>query len=56
MTWNGVAEFRGDAVRLQAGTAFKFAEFELTQPRIFRVLSIDDNIRLEVDLTLRRAS
>ena len=44
------------AVRLQAATAFKFAEFELTQPRIFRVLSIDDNIRLEVDLTLRRAS
>ncbi len=55
-TWDGTAEFQGRAVRLQARTAFKFGDFELTQPRIFRVLSIEDLIRLEVDLTLRQAS
>ena len=54
VTWDGAAEFRASTVRLQATTAFKFGDFELTQPRIFRVLSIDDNIHLEVDLTLRR--
>jgi len=55
-TWDGTAEFQGRAVRLQVRTAFKFGDFELTQPRIFRVLSIEDLIRLEVDLTLRQAS
>jgi hypothetical protein len=54
--FNGTALFQGRAVRLQARTAFKFGEFDLTQPRIFRVLSIEDLIRLEVDLTLRQAS
>ncbi len=49
-------EFRGSTVHLQARTAFKFGNFELAQPRIFRVLSIEDHIRLEVDLTLRQAS
>jgi len=55
-TWDGTVEFRGSTVRLQARTAFKFADFALTQPRVTRVLSIEDNIRLEVDLTLRPAS
>lgn len=56
VTWEGAAGFQGRTARLQAQTAFKFGEFELTQPRIFRVLAIEDNIRLEVDLTLRQAS
>ena len=56
VVWDGTAEFRGDSVRLQARTAFKFGEFELTQPRVFFVLSVEDNIRLEVDLTLRQPS
>jgi len=56
VVWNGTAEFRGDTVRLQAGTAFKFGEFELSQPRVFFVLSVEDTIRLEVDLTLRSGS
>lgn len=55
-TWEGTVEFSGGALRLQAWTAFKFAEFGLTQPRVMRVLSIEDHIRLEVDLTLRLAS
>ena len=54
--WDGTADFSGKTVRVQARTAFTFGEFELTQPRIFRVLSIEDRIRLEIDLTLRQAS
>ena len=56
VTWEGTAEFGRDTVRLQARTAFKFGEFELAQPRVFFLLSVDDNIRLEVDLTLRQVS
>ena len=55
-TWEGTVEFRGSTIRLQARTAFTFADFELTQPRVMSVLSIEDRIRLEVDLTLRPAS
>jgi polyisoprenoid-binding protein YceI len=55
-TWEGTVEFRGSTIRLQARTAFTFADFALTQPRVMRVLSIEDKIRLEVDLTLRPAS
>lgn len=37
-----------------ATTTFTFADFGLEQPRVARVLSIEDNITLEVDLTLQR--
>ena len=55
-TGEGTVEFSGSTVRLQARTVFTFADFALPQPRVMRVLSIDDHIRLEVDLTLRQAS
>lgn len=55
-TWEGTVEFRGSTVRLRARTGFRFGDFALTQPRVMRVLSIEDHIRLEVDLTLRPAS
>lgn len=40
---------------LQARTVFPFGAFALSQPHVMRVLSIEDPIRLEVDLTLRPA-
>lgn len=55
-TWEGTGEFRGGTVRLQARTAFRFAPFWMTPPRVLRVLSIVDPIRLNVGLTLRLAS
>ncbi len=39
-----------------ASTAFTFADFELNQPRVPVVLSIEDTIRLEIDFYLQRAS
>jgi hypothetical protein len=41
---------------VRARTAFRFADFNLPIPRLARLLSVDDNIRLEADLVLRRAS
>lgn len=37
-----------------ATTSFTFTDFNLEQPRVGRVLSIEDTIKLEVDLVLQR--
>lgn len=38
-----------------ARTAFRFADFGLRIPRVASVPSVEDNIRLETDLLLRRS-
>lgn len=53
VTWEGEVEFRGDNALLQAQTRFIFRDFGLVQPRVLSVLSVDENIRLEVSFTLR---
>ncbi len=53
VTWEGEVEFRGDTAWLQARTSFTFRDFGLTQPRVLSVLSVDENIRLEVSFTFR---
>ena len=54
ITWDVTAQVQGNQVTAQAATAFKFEDFSLTQPRVARVLSIEDNIKLELDVTLQR--
>ena len=56
VTWDVTAQVQGNQVTGQATTTFKFADFNLTQPRVPVVLSIEDNIKLELDVTLQRAS
>lgn len=56
VTWDVTASVQGNEVTGQATTAFKFGDFNLTQPRVPVVLSIEDNIKLELDVTLQRAS
>jgi DHA1 family bicyclomycin/chloramphenicol resistance-like MFS transporter len=56
VTWEATASFNGPDVSVQARTAFRFADFGLTIPRVSSVLSVEDNIRLETDLLLRRSS
>jgi polyisoprenoid-binding protein YceI len=51
--WEATATFTGQEIRIQAKTAFRFADFDLTVPRVASVLSVEDNIRLETDLLLR---
>lgn len=55
VTWDVTASVQGNQVTGQATTAFKFGDFSLTQPRVPVVLSIEDNIKLELDVTLQRA-
>jgi polyisoprenoid-binding protein YceI len=54
VTWDVTAQVQGNQVTGQAATAFKFEDFSLTQPHVARVLSIVDNIALELDVTLQR--
>jgi polyisoprenoid-binding protein YceI len=56
VTWDVTAQVQGNQVTGQATTAFKFEDFSLTQPRVARVLSIVDNITLELDVTLQRVN
>jgi polyisoprenoid-binding protein YceI len=55
-SWQATATFNGSEVSVQANTAFRFADFGLSIPRVASVLSVEDNIRLETDLMLRRGS
>ena len=52
--WQAEAEFGVDNVALSATTSFTFDDFGLSQPRVPVVLSVDDDIGLEVDFSLQQ--
>lgn len=54
VAWEGEAEFKGQEVRVVLRTEFPFEKFKLVQPRVAVVLSVENRIRLEVDLFLKR--
>ncbi|AEV15579.1 YceI [Thermus sp. CCB_US3_UF1] len=54
VVWEGEAEFKGGEVQVLLKTEFPFEKFRLVQPRVAVVLSVENRIRLEVELTLRR--
>ncbi len=58
VTWEVTCQMDGSQTQgtCSAKTTFTFADFQLEQPRVARVLSIEDNITLEVDLVLQRAN
>lgn len=51
-TWNVTAQVQGNRLTGTAATEFTFDEFNLTQPRVPVLLSVDDTIKLEYDFTL----
>lgn len=53
--WDVTARIEGDRVIGQATTIITFDDFNLVQPRVQSVLSVEDTIRLEADVTLQRA-
>ena len=55
-TWDVAATFAGDAVNAKATTRFNFAKFKITIPRVFGLLSVEDDIRLELNVRMRRSS
>lgn len=55
VTWDVTARFSGREASGTATTSVTFGDFGMTQPRVARVLSIEDNIRLELDFALQAA-
>jgi polyisoprenoid-binding protein YceI len=56
VTWTATGSFDGARVSVRARTAFRFGDFGLRVPRVSVVLSVDDDIKLEADLVLRRGA
>lgn len=54
VTWQAEATREGDLYRLQASTTFTFDYFDMTRPRAASVLSVADDITLEIDLAFAR--
>jgi polyisoprenoid-binding protein YceI len=55
-TWQAAATLDGASATVRAKTAFRFGDYGLRVPRVSVVLSVEDDIRLEADLTLRRSA
>ena len=54
VTWDFTGKIQGNELTGQATTAFTFDTFNLTQPRVPVVLSVENNIKLELNLDLQR--
>ena len=48
LTWDATVQFRPDAVKGLMETSFPFSTFDMKRPKKFFILSVDDNIRLEL--------
>src|SRR5262245_17312441 len=53
--WDTAGTFAADTISAKATTRFNFAKFKITIPKVFGLLSVDDDIRLELDVRFRRA-
>ena len=49
ITWDTKVNFNNNSLKGLAKTNFKFEKFDMELPRVAIVLSVDDNIRLELD-------
>lgn len=56
VTWDVTARLDGQDLTGTATTSFKFEDFGMSVPHAFVVLSVDDNIRLELDFHFVRQS
>ncbi len=56
VTWDVTGQVEGKDITGQATTSFTFEDFGMSRPRVAVVLSVEDNIRLEVDFHLVRSA
>jgi polyisoprenoid-binding protein YceI len=54
VTWDVKATIAGKDMKGRATQSFKFGDFGMTPPRAMVVLSVEDNIRLELDFHLQQ--
>ncbi len=55
VVWQGTAMFEGAQVAIAASTSFTFSAFEIEKPSVMSVLSVADDIVLEVKLMLSQS-
>jgi polyisoprenoid-binding protein YceI len=56
LTWDVTAQFGPDDMTGQARTAFTSDDFEMNKPSLFFIVSVEDQIRLEMDFNASIAS
>ena len=49
LTWDVIASFGPEGVTGRATTRFQFADFDISKPSLFFIISVEDEMRLEVD-------
>ncbi|MGE5223587.1 MAG: YceI family protein, partial [Omnitrophica WOR_2 bacterium] len=54
VTWDVTGNVQGNQLVAQAKTSFTFEDFNIPQPQVPVVLSVNDNITLELNVTLQR--
>jgi polyisoprenoid-binding protein YceI len=55
LTWTVVSTFGNDTIAGRATTTTDFATFNMTKPSLARLLSVADNIELEVEFRFKRS-
>lgn len=56
VTWDVTGQIQGGQLTAQASTTFTFEDFNITQPRVPVVLSVEDHITLEANLVMQQAN
>ena len=55
VAWQAVVTLEGDAITGTASTEFQMPEFDITPPKAGPVVSLEETVKLELDLTLKKA-
>jgi polyisoprenoid-binding protein YceI len=56
VTWDVTASFSQSEIAGKAATKFGFDKFRLTKPSVMSVLSVDDEIKLELNFRLKKSA
>jgi polyisoprenoid-binding protein YceI len=56
VTWNVVATFGNDLVGGRAWTTLQFPTFKIAKPSLARIMSVGDNIELEIEFRAKRTA
>jgi polyisoprenoid-binding protein YceI len=54
LTWDARATLQGDVLKLAATVTFKMQEFNIEPPNILNVIAVDDEVKLDVQLTAKK--
>jgi polyisoprenoid-binding protein YceI len=55
VVWDAKVKMDGDTLTGTASTSFNMADFNITPPKVGPVMSIDETVKLEVDITAKKA-